>query len=88
MMGIRIVCFALVLFVTPYGWYTWVFAAMAIILPYVAVVFANVSADMKAPTAAGPDRMIEAPAPRPESAPSAPAPTVIRIDENPPEGSR
>ena len=41
MMAIRLVCFALVLFVTPYSWYTWVFAAMAIFLPYLAVVIAN-----------------------------------------------
>ncbi|QPE05754.1 DUF3099 domain-containing protein [Microbacterium schleiferi] len=86
MMGIRLVCFALVLFVTPYSWYTWVFAAMAIFLPYLAVVIANVSADMTAPTALGPERMIEAPAPSPApTATAAPAPQVIRIDESPQE---
>ncbi len=86
MMGIRLVCFALVLFVTPYSWYTWVFAAMAIFLPYLAVVIANVSADMTAPTALGPERMIEAPASSPEpTATAAPAPQVIRIDESPQE---
>ena len=52
MMAIRLVCLGLVLFVTPYSWYTWVFAAMAIFLPYLAVVIANVSADMTAPTSA------------------------------------
>lgn len=40
-MVIRMVCFALTLFVTPYGWYTWVFAIATAVLPYVAVVFAN-----------------------------------------------
>ena len=34
-------CFALTVLVTPYGWYTWVFAIAAAILPYIAVVFAN-----------------------------------------------
>ena len=28
--------------ITPYGWYTWVFGAAAIVLPYIAVVLANV----------------------------------------------
>ncbi len=83
MMAIRLVCLGLVLFVTPYSWYTWVFAAMAIFLPYLAVVIANVSADMTAPTALGPERMIEAPAPGQTSAsPSPAAPQVIRIDES------
>lgn len=41
MMGIRMGCFALTVLVTPYGWYTWVFAFAAAVLPYIAVVFAN-----------------------------------------------
>jgi len=85
MMAIRLVCFALVLFVTPYSWYTWVFAAMAIFLPYLAVVIANVSADMTAPTALGPERMIEAPTPSTAPSPAAQTPQVIRIDETPQE---
>lgn len=86
MMGIRLVCFALVLLVTPYSWYTWIFAAMAIFLPYLAVVIANVSADMAAPTAHGPERMVEAAAPGSASSPAAtPAPQVIRIAESPQE---
>lgn len=40
-MVIRMVCFALTIFVTPYGWYTWVFAIATAVLPYIAVVFAN-----------------------------------------------
>jgi hypothetical protein len=40
-MVIRMVCFALTVFVTPYGWYTWVFAIATAVLPYIAVVFAN-----------------------------------------------
>ena len=38
MMGIRIVCFILMVVITPYGWYTWVLGAAAIFLPYIAVV--------------------------------------------------
>ncbi len=38
-MGIRIVCFALAVFVE--GWLRWVFAAGAIFLPYFAVVLAS-----------------------------------------------
>ena len=41
MMGIRIACFILMVVITPYGWYTWVFGAAAIVLPYIAVVMAN-----------------------------------------------
>lgn len=42
-MVIRIACFLLMLLVTPYGWYTWVFGAAAVFLPYIAVVYANAS---------------------------------------------
>jgi hypothetical protein len=34
MMGIRLACFVAMALVTPYGWYTFVFAAGAIFLPY------------------------------------------------------
>lgn len=44
-MGIRVACFILMVVITPYGWYTWVFGAGAIFLPYIAVVFANVAPD-------------------------------------------
>lgn len=39
LMGVRIACFGL-LFITPSPW-RWFFAAGAIILPYIAVLFAN-----------------------------------------------
>ena len=84
MMAVRIACFGAMVLVTPYGWYTWAFAAGAVLLPYVAVVIANVGQDLRAGTA-------EAPAPSLPSAPGAPAPpapdagpTVIRISETPP----
>ena len=50
MMGIRIACFILMVVITPYGWYTWVFGVAAIVLPYVAVVTANVEPE-RAPDA-------------------------------------
>ncbi|KZE40980.1 hypothetical protein AVW09_13390 [Microbacterium sp. T32] len=82
MMGIRIACFAAMALVTPYGWYTFVFAAGAIFLPYLAVIVANVGQDAQVTEAVNPERMIEA-APSTPAAPATPAPTVIRIAETP-----
>lgn len=47
-MGVRVACFILMVAVQPYGWYTWVFALGAVVLPYVAVVTANVGQDSRA----------------------------------------
>ena len=47
-MGVRIACFILMVAVQPYGWYTWIFAAGAVVLPYIAVVTANVGQDSRA----------------------------------------
>ena len=44
-MGIRTVCFLAMALVQPIGWWTWAFAAAAIFLPYVAVVYANAGED-------------------------------------------
>jgi len=82
MMGIRIACFVLMAVVHPYGWYTFVFAAGAIFLPYLAVIVANVGADVGARTAEAPERALEAPATTAPTPPAA-APTVIRIAETP-----
>lgn len=80
-MGIRMACFALTVLVTPYGWYTWVFAAAAAILPYIAVVFANaVSPTVSAP-AESPRQELSAPV---ADAPPADAdPTIITVQEHP-----
>lgn len=59
-MTIRIVCFALMMFVQPYGWYTWVFAAGAAVLPYIAVVFANAGSDSTETIAESPVQQLEA----------------------------
>lgn len=81
MMGIRIVCFILMVVITPYGWYTWVFAAGAIVLPYIAVVLANAGSDVsRTPVAENPERALPAaPSPRPTQAPG--ADRVVRIEE-------
>ncbi|MGC5169765.1 DUF3099 domain-containing protein [Microbacterium sp. DT81.1] len=81
-MGIRIACFILMVAITPYGWYTWVFGIGAMVLPYVAVVLANVGQDTHISRAESPFIAIEAPLP-PVEPPSA-APSVIRIAEAPP----
>lgn len=70
-MTIRIVCFGLMFFVQPFGWYTWVFALAAAVLPYIAVVFANAGSDSTETAAESPLREIDAPAP------PAPAPEVV-----------
>jgi len=46
-MAVRIACLLLMVVVQPYGWYTWIFAAGAIVLPYIAVVTANVGQDSR-----------------------------------------
>lgn len=80
MMGIRVTCFILMVLVTPYGWYTWVFAAGAIVLPYIAVVLANVGPDTARTEVIRPERALDAsPSPRPATTP-AEAP-VLRIQE-------
>lgn len=80
-MGLRIACFVLMVVITPYGWYTWVFGVAAVFLPYIAVVMANVGSDAKPVVAVRPERELEAPAPPPELAPAPDAPRVIRIEE-------
>lgn len=84
-MGVRILCFVLMLVITPYGWYTWVLAAGAVFLPYFAVVIANVGSSPPPPTAERPERAISAPGPQPETEAK---PTVIRINEAPPREPR
>lgn len=83
MMGIRIACFIAMAVVTPYGWYTFVFAAGAIFLPYLAVIVANVGQDAEVSAAVNPERMIESAPSAPAPAAAADAPTVIRIAETP-----
>ncbi|MEV7692084.1 DUF3099 domain-containing protein [Microbacterium sp. NPDC089189] len=87
MMAIRVGCFIAMVLITPYGWYTWVFAAGAVFLPYIAVVFANVGQEGTASRAVDPGRAIDAPpaAPVVAEAPDAAHPDIIRITETPRE---
>lgn len=77
MMGVRIVCFVLMVVITPYGWYTWVFGAAAIFLPYIAVVGANVGQEARRNRREDPEPALPA-APSPSTSS---APHVIRIEE-------
>ncbi|UNK72540.1 DUF3099 domain-containing protein [Microbacterium sp. H1-D42] len=58
-MGIRTVCFLAMALVQPIGWWTWVFAAAAIFLPYVAVVYANAGEDSTPSNVESPVMQIE-----------------------------
>lgn len=81
MMAIRIACFILMVVITPYGWYTWVFGAGAILLPYIAVVLANVGEDVHRVDAENPERALPAASVVAQSKTPDPAPPVIRIEE-------
>lgn len=60
-MGIRTVCFLLMALVQPIGWWTWAFAAAAIFLPYIAVVYANAGSDSTPSTVESPVAELDAP---------------------------
>ena len=83
MMGIRVACFILMVVITPYGWYTWVFAAGAVFLPYIAVVSANVGQESRGNRREDPEQALPAPPPAPPAATAA-RPLVIRIEESRP----
>lgn len=80
MMSIRIACFILMVVITPYGWYTWVFGAAAIVLPYIAVVLANEAPDVRETTAENPERALGA-TPTAASASSEADASFLRIEE-------
>ena len=82
-MGIRTVCFILMAVVYPVGWWTFVFAAGAIFLPYIAVISANAGSDSIPTAVESPVQELEAPAPDP--APTAQTPPVITIHEQRPD---
>lgn len=80
-MGIRIACIVLMLAITPYGWYTWIFAVGAVFLPYIAVVIANVGQDSYVPAAVQPELAL----PEHASAPQEQEPeNVVQIAESAP----
>lgn len=80
-MAIRIVCFALMVLVTPYDWYTWVFGIAAAVLPYIAVVYANAVGATTDSTAESPTQ--ELTAPRSEAEPSQGDQIIYTIREHP-----
>jgi hypothetical protein len=86
-MGIRIACFILMVVITPYGWYTWVFGAAAIFLPYIAVVTANVGQEGRRNRREDPEQALPA-APSTPAAPTSPEVRVIRIEESRPGSSQ
>lgn len=77
MMTIRVVCFVLMVLIQPYGWYTWLLAVGAIVLPYLAVVVANVAASPSG-RAVPPERALGTGRPAPQAAET----DVIRIRES------
>lgn len=79
-MVIRMVCFGLTLFVTPYGWYTWVFAIATAVLPYIAVVFANAISPTATPPAESPTQQLSAAT---TSSLGEPEQNTFTIQENP-----
>lgn len=81
MMSIRVLCFVLMILITPYGWYTWVLAAGAIVLPYIAVVIANVAVSGKESGVVAPSRALPA---APSVTPPGAQAQTIRVDERDP----
>lgn len=82
-MGVRMLCFVLTVVVTPYSWYTWIFAIGAAVLPYIAVVFANAVSPASVDAPESPTQQLTAPdeAPAADDAPSQ-APGIITIHEH------
>lgn len=82
-MGIRMACFALTVLITPYGWYTWVFAIGAAVLPYIAVVFANAVTPTSTSAAESPTQQLSSPGSATDTPADAPEPTIITLQEQP-----
>ncbi|WP_243075101.1 DUF3099 domain-containing protein [Microbacterium sp. SS28] len=80
-MGIRIACIILMIVITPYGWYTWVLAVGAVVLPYIAVVAANVGQDGRRVRREDPERALPATA---RVTSTVETPRVIRVEEQKP----
>ncbi|WP_396658020.1 DUF3099 domain-containing protein [Microbacterium sp.] len=78
-MGIRVLCLVLMVVVQPYSWYTWLFGLGAAVLPYVAVVLANVGKDAHETQPERPELSLPA---QPGSGTPA-EPKVIRVAEAP-----
>lgn len=82
-MGIRMACFALTVLITPYGWYTWVFAFGAAVLPYIAVVFANAVSPTATPAAESPTQQLSASTSTTDASVDGAGSTIITMHEQP-----
>jgi len=78
-MAIRLACLILAVVIQPWGWYTFVFAAGFIFLPWVAVMFANQIGRTGGARAVSPELALEAP--QPEARTPEDEPRVIQITE-------
>lgn len=78
-MAIRLACLILAVVIQPWGWYTFVFAAGFIFLPWVAVMFANQIGRAGGSSAISPERALDAP--RPQERAAEDDLRVIRITE-------
>lgn len=87
-MLIRVVCFALTVLVTPYGWYTWVFAIAAAVLPYIAVVFANAVNPTTSAAPESPRQELSGPVVEPDSVDETVDPSIITIQERARDGEQ
>lgn len=79
-MAIRLICIILALFITPHGWYSWLFIAGAAFLPTFGVIVANVA---KADQSKG-EKATRAltNSPKPTPAPEAVVVIDIAVDDN------
>lgn len=78
-MAIRLACLILAVVIQPFGWYTFVFGAGFVFLPWFAVMFANQIGRSGGATAERPERSLEG-APATGDEPTGDAP-VIQISE-------
>ncbi len=84
MMAVRVACFIAMVVITPYGWHTAALAVGAIVLPYLAMIVANVGSGDAESTAESPYQALPAePAGRTAVPPA--GGDVIRIEESRPE---
>lgn len=79
-MSIRVVCLVLMLFVQ--GWWLALCVAGAIILPYIAVVLANVGSKYTGAEVVRPGAIVPMPRPRPQDEPSRPQEQSSRPDDD------
>ncbi|WP_324011587.1 DUF3099 domain-containing protein [Microbacterium sp. JZ37] len=79
-MGVRTLCLVLMVVVVPYGWYTFLFAIGAVVLPYIAVVIANAAQAGRVAHAQAPEQQALPAASTPSEAPGSPG--VLRISES------